>query len=436
MNKAIKQICVLGLGYIGLPTASIFANSGFRVLGVDVNPSVVDIINRGDIHIEEPGLKTVVQAAIYSGNLKAALSPAEADAFIIAVPTPITHDKQADLSYVAAAARAILPHLRPGNLVILESTSPPRTTVDLLVPILEESGLKVGDELFVAHSPERVLPGRILKELIENSRIIGGINPPSSEAAKALYQSFVEGEIFMTDATTAEMVKIMENTYRDVNIALANELAILSGTLGINAWEVVQLANHHPRVHLHQPGPGVGGHCISVDPWFLVEKLPEDARIIGLARRINDEMPYRVAAFLEQRLGGSKRKVTVLGVTYKGNVDDTRESPALSVIAALKERNIEVGVYDPHVKHFECELSSLEEAFRDSDCVLLLADHNEFKYLNPSELIKLVRTPFVVDTRKVLNLDLWKTAGFETCLLGQTKLPIPVPAVMPIGTHA
>lgn len=419
-----KKICVLGLGYIGLPTASIFASNGFQVCGVDVNPAVVDIINNGDIHIEEPGLKTVVAAAINSGNLRASLKPSEADVFILAVPTPITHDKCADLSYVESAARSILPYLRPGNLVILESTSPPRTTEDVLLPILKESGLELGRDLFVAHSPERVLPGRILKELIENSRVIGGINRASAEQTRDLYASFVEGDIFLTDATTAEMVKLMENTYRDVNIALANELAVICGKLGINAWEVVQLANHHPRVHLHSPGPGVGGHCISVDPWFLVEKLPEDAKLIGLARRINDGMPHRVAAFvLEQIRGIARPKVTVLGVTYKGNVDDTRESPALELLAELKAAGVELGIYDPHVKHFEHELHGLEEAFRGSDCVLLLADHNEFKYLHPSELSKLMRRAQVVDTRRVLNLELWREAEFDCHLLGKVALP-------------
>lgn len=420
----MKKICVVGLGYIGLPTASIFASSGHQVLGVDINPAIVEIINRGDIHIEEPGLKTVVQAAINSGNLRASLTPSEADVFILAVPTPITTDKRADLTYVEAATHTILPYLRSGSLVILESTSPPRTTVDVLVPILEKSGLLIGEELFVAHSPERVLPGRILKELIENSRVIGGINLASAERAKELYESFVEGEIFLTDATTAEMVKLMENTYRDVNIALANELAILSGKLGINAWDVIRMANHHPRVHLHAPGPGVGGHCISVDPWFLVEKHPEDAQLIGLARRTNDGMPHRVAALVKERLVGIHRpKVTILGVTYKGNVDDTRESPALEIIAELKSAGVEVSIFDPHVKHFEHELSTLEDALKNSDCVLLLSDHNEFKYLHPRELVKLLRRPLLIDTRKLLNFDLWSEAGFETILLGQIPLP-------------
>lgn len=418
------DICVIGLGYIGLPTASVFASNGYQVLGVDVNPRIVDTINRGGIHIEEPGLKTVVQAAIHSGKLKASLVPMEADAFILAVPTPITEDKRADLSFVEASARAIVPYLRAGNLVILESTSPPRTTVDLLVPILEESGLRVGEDLFLAHSPERVLPGRILKELIENSRIIGGVNPASAERARQLYASFVEGEILLTDATTAEMVKVMENTYRDVNIALANEVAILCGKLKINAWDVIRFANHHPRVHLHNPGPGVGGHCISVDPWFLVECLPGDARLIGMARKINDEMPHRVAAYVRENLEGIPNpKVTLLGVTYKGNVDDTRESPAFEVIADLKGHGIEVGIYDPHVECFQHELSTMEAAFSHSDCVVLMVDHDEYKHLDPVKLGSLMRRKFLIDTRLLLDSAAWKDAGFGVRLLGKELLP-------------
>lgn len=418
-----SNLCVLGLGYIGLPTASIFASNGFRVEGVDVNPAIADIVNSGDIHIEEPGLKTLVQAAIRSGNLRASTSPSPADAFIIAVPTPIAGDKRADLAAVEAATRSIVPHLRPGNLVILESTSPPGTTRDLVVPILAESGLEPGRELFVAHSPERVLPGRILHELIANHRVIGGIDAPSAERARDLYAHVVGGEIHLTDATTAETVKLMENTYRDVNIALANELAVVCGRLGVSAWEVVALANRHPRVQLHQPGPGVGGHCISVDPWFLVEALPEETPLIRLARTINDRMPRRVAALVRNRLGGVNHpKVTVLGVSYKGNVDDVRESPAEPIVEDLLADGVRVGLYDPRARHFSHELSGLEEAFSGSDCVLLLADHSEFHYLDPAKLVKLVRRPLLVDTRKTLDLDAWRKAGFETVLLGQVPL--------------
>lgn len=313
-----QHLCVIGLGYIGLPTASVFATSGLQVTGVDVNPRVVEIINNGQIHIEEPGLKTVVQAAINSGRLRAEVAPVEADVFIIAVPTPIGPDKAADMSYVEAAARAILPRLRPGNLVILESTSPPGTTRDLLAPMFAAAGFTIGQDLFLAHCPERVLPGKILKELIENHRVVGGMTAQCAQRARALYELIVSGELHCTDATTAEMVKVMENTYRDVNIALANELALICEDLDTNVWDVVRLANLHPRVNLHQPGPGVGGHCISVDPWFIVEKTPQLAKLIQLGRTTNDGMPERVVERVMRQLEGvANPKVTVLGVAYR-----------------------------------------------------------------------------------------------------------------------
>lgn len=415
-----QRICVMGLGYIGLPTASIFATHGFQVTGVDVNPYVVETINKGNIHIEEPGLKTLVQAAINSGQLRASTEPAPADIFIIAVPTPITQSKAADMNFVQAAAKAILPHLRPGNLVVLESTSPPGTTRDLLAPLLSESGLEYGRDLFLAHCPERVLPGRILKELIENHRIVGGLTPACAERARDLYATFVAGEIHLTDATTAEMAKVMENTYRDVNIALANELALLSEQFSIDAWEVTRLANLHPRVNLHSPGPGVGGHCISVDPWFIVEQAPETARLIHLSRTINDHMPHHVVAWIKDSLSGIKDpKVTILGVAYKGNVDDTRESPALEVLSELVKAGIRVGIFDPHVHQFEHELHTLEDAFLDSDLVVVLAPHNAYKYLHPSELGGLMRRRALYDTRHLLRLEQWAEAGFETHLLGK-----------------
>lgn len=416
----MKEISVLGLGYIGLPTASILATNGFLVKGVDVSPSVVEIINKGGIHIEEPGLKTLVQAAVNSGNLKAYTQPQPADIYVLAVPTPITEDKHADLRYVEAAAESIVPLLKEGDLVILESTSPPGTTVDFLCPILARSGLALGRDLLVAHCPERVLPGKIIKELIQNTRVIGGINEISARKARDLYSSFVEGDIHLTDATTAEMVKIMENTYRDVNIALANELACIAPRLNINAWEVIRFANLHPRVNLHLPGPGVGGHCISVDPWFIVEKFPEDAQLIAKARRINDGMPeWTYNAMLELLRDIPQPKITLLGLTYKPDVDDTREAPALKLIEMIgRNPDLRLSVYDPHVKHFDYELSGLEDALRDSDCILLTVAHAEFKYINPRQVARIVRTRNVLDTRNVLNRNDWIDAGFNCRLLG------------------
>lgn len=416
-----QSVCVLGLGYIGLPTASVLAANGFQVIGVDVNPHVVETINRGKIHIEEPGLEMMVHAAVNSGQLIATTEPVEADIFIIAVPTPITDTKAADMNFVKAATKAIVPYLKPGNLVVLESTSPPGTTRDLMVPILAASGFEIGRELFVAHCPERVLPGKILHELIENHRVIGGVTKTCAEKARELYASFVSGEMHLTDATTAEMVKVMENTYRDVNIALANELALISEEIGINAWDVVRLANLHPRVNLHQPGPGVGGHCISVDPWFIVEQAPETARLVHLARQINDSMPHQVVAKILQAVEGVQDpKVTILGVAYKGNVDDTRESPAIEILNELGRAQIQVGIYDPHVQHFEHELHTMEEAFLNSDMVVLLAPHNEYQLLSPPEVGAWMRRRTILDTRGTLELDIWKAAGFNTSLLGKS----------------
>lgn len=425
-NSPFQQLCVLGLGYIGLPTASIFATNGIQVTGVDVNPFVVKTINEGNIHIEEPGLKTIVQAAINSGKLRASEAVCEADAFIIAVPTPIKADKSAEMSYVRSAMRAILPYIRPGNLIVLESTSPPGTTRDLIVPMLAETGFTLGQDLFVAHCPERVLPGRILTELLENHRVIGGVTPACAEKAASLYRLIVSGDIHLTDETTAEMVKVMENTYRDVNIALANELAIIAEKQQIDAWRVIELANLHPRVNLHQPGPGVGGHCISVDPWFIVEQAPDEARLIRLARETNDAMPAHVVGLILDALGDvGQAKVGVLGIAYKGNVDDIRESPAIEVVHLLRGRGIEVAVYDPHVREAEFDLSGIDDAFRDADCIVLLTPHNEYRYLDPLEVGKLVRRRTLVDTRNFLKKEGWKAAGFQVVTLGNASRALP-----------
>jgi UDP-N-acetyl-D-mannosaminuronic acid dehydrogenase len=414
----MEKICVIGLGYIGLPTASMFATNGYKVTGVDVNETIVSTINNGDIHIEEPGLKTVVQAAINSGNLRASLEPEEADAFIITVPTPLKDNKEPDLSCVENATRALTPFIQKGNLIILESTSPPGTTSGLIAGILEEKGFNVQKDLFLAYCPERVLPGRILRELIENDRIIGGINRISAEKAAVLYRSFVAGEIYLTDAMTAEMVKLTENTFRDVNIALVNEIGLICSKIGVNVWEVIELANRHPRVQLHKPGPGVGGHCISVDPWFIIFESPEDAGLIKLARETNDGMPVYVTKNVKKLLKGiSNPKVAVLGAAYKGNVDDVRESPARKIIDLLRGE-LTVSIYDPYVKYFEYELSGFEETLTDADLILVLVDHDEFRYIDPMGAGKLMRTKKIFDTRNCINMDKWRKAGFMTFLLG------------------
>ena len=408
----MKKVCVLGLGYVGLPTACMLAMQGHQVIGVDTNPQVVQTISKGGIHIEEAGLKTMLQAAINSGSLIAKTEVEPADVFIIAVPTPLASDKRADTSYVERAARSIVPALAAGNLVVLESTAPPGTTANLLCNTLSESGLEPGSDFHVAHSPERVLPGKIFSELVSNDRVIGGLTPESAEAAKELYASFVEGEIFMTDATTAEMVKLVENTFRDVNIALANELAMIAAEHDSNIYEIIELANRHARVNVHQPGPGVGGHCIPIDPWFIIEESTQADGLIRSSRKVNDAMPGRIVDLVGD-IVGPEGKISLWGITYKGNVDDTRETPAVPIINELKNRGYALGVFDFHARDFDFELDSLETAVDGSDAILLLADHEEFRYLDPHVVGQQMKRRIVIDTRNCLDPQKWKDAGFE-----------------------
>jgi UDP-N-acetyl-D-mannosaminuronic acid dehydrogenase len=414
----INTICILGLGYVGLPTAAVFAVNGFRVIGVDPRRDVVDAINAGEVPIEEVGLKTIVQAAVNSGNLSAHTGPAPADAFIIAVPTPIRPDHTADLSYVERAARSIVPHLRAGNLVVLESTSPPGTTDGMLAAILAESGLAPGKDLHVAHCPERILPGRILAELVQNDRVVGGIDEASAQRAAAIYRRVVDGEVLVTSAIIAELVKLFENAYRDVNIAFANELARISRRWNADPWEVIQLANRHPRVDILRPGPGVGGHCIPVDPWFLVAASPELAQLIHAARKVNDSQPVWVAQRAMAELAGiAQPKVSVWGVAYKGNIDDARETPALQVIAQLEAKGVQVSAVDFHVKRFPWQLDDIETSVSGADCVLLLTDHREFAFFEPQAIGERMRQRLVFDTRHVLPRDRWEKAGFRVITL-------------------
>jgi UDP-N-acetyl-D-mannosaminuronic acid dehydrogenase len=430
----MREICVLGLGYIGLPTAAMFATSGYNVHGVDVKEDVVDTLNNGDIHIHEPGLKTLVQAAFKSGNLHVGQEPIEADAFIIAVPPPFKEEmatyqpedggepieyKQADMRYVRSATEAIVPYLHSGNLVILESTSPPKTTTDLVQPILERSGLQAGQDFYLAYSPERVLPGKILSELVHNARVIGGVNDASAEKGRELYASFVEGEIYLTDATTAEMVKLMENTYRDVNIALANEFSRLAEPLGFDVWEAIELANFHPRVEILRPGIGVGGHCIGVDPWFLVEASAEYTPLIRQARQVNDGQPEHVVSLIEQAFGGSVRGkgIAALGLAYKPDVDDTRESPAIEIVRCLGASGANVRAYEPHVTDFNMAgipiAPSLPDVLDGADAILLLVAHQKFLDLKPAEVAKLTRARLVFDPVHGWNHREWREADFQ-----------------------
>ena len=421
------KICVLGLGYIGLPTASTFATYGLQVVGVDVNEQIVHGLQNGQLHLYEPGLRTLVQAALKSGNLIIQQQPVTADAFIIAVPTPITKEKKADMKYVISAAESILPVLNRGNLVVLESTSPPRTTLDLVAPILERSGLKAGQDFSLVYSPERVLPGQILRELIENTRVIGGINETSAQCGRDLYATFVRGEIILTDATTAEMVKLIENTYRDVNIALANEFSHVAERFGVDAWEVIRLANLHPRVNILNPGPGVGGHCISVDPWFLVETPPDETSLIRTARLVNDAQPQYVVKLIHQYLGELRdKKIALLGLTYKANVDDLRESPALVVANLLLKQGAQVAVFDPFIKndqHFKFHIApSWSEAIQECEAILLLVAHDELLKLEPQQVYEHTKARVVVDTVNGWDRKTWQAAGFQFLRLGDGKV--------------
>ena len=393
-----KRICVVGLGYIGLPTASLLGSRGHAVRGVDIDPSVVETINAGAIHIVEPDLDVMVQGAVRMGRLHAALEPDEAEIFILAVPTPIRADKSPDLTAVEAATRAIVPYIRRGNLVILESTSPVGTTDGVVGRILAESGLEIGHDVHLAYCPERVLPGRILTELVENDRIVGGINQASTEAAVEFYETFVRGEVLSTDARTAEMVKLTENSSRDVNIAFANELSVIASEWGVSVWELIRLANRHPRVNIHQPGPGVGGHCIAVDPWFIVHGAPEQARLIRTAREVNDAKPDWVVERVAARAAQVKEPVIAcLGLSFKANVDDLRQSPAVDIVRKLQGMQLgELIVCEPHLaSHPEFVLTRLDDALERANIVLVLVDHKHFARI-PREVL---HEKILIDTR-------------------------------------
>lgn len=413
------KVCIIGLGYIGLPTAAMFASSGVNVLGVDSNEKVIEALNCGKILIEEEGLCDLVKQGVDQGFLKGGTDPEEADVFIIAVPTPIGHDKKANMSHVISATEKIVPYIKKGDTVILESTSPVGTVNDLMVPILEKSGLKAGSDIYLGHSPERVIPGQILKELINNSRIAGGIDPQSSERIREVYRTFVKGEIFLSDARTAELCKTAENTYRDINIAFANELAIICETIGVNVWEAIELCNKHPRVNIHQPGPGVGGHCIAVDPWFIVEKQPGKAKLINQSRNINDFMPHHVASEIINILNGiADPVITILGITYKPNVDDVRESPILKLVDILKKRGLTVKAYDPHALSNPVLTNSLEGAVKGSDLLILGVHHDEFNNLSFGRLGPLMRHRNIYDTRNFIDAESARANGFKCYLLG------------------
>lgn len=409
-----KTISVVGLGYIGLPAAAVIASRGLQVIGLDVSEHAVKTINEGNVHIVEPDLDIVVRSVVNSGNLKATLTAEKADAFMVAVPTPFKDDYKADLSYIESAAKTIAPVLEKGNLVILESTSPVGATEEMAKWLAEArpdlsfpQQNASNPDINIAHCPERVLPGHVLRELVENDRVIGGMSPACSERAVALYKTFVKGECLITNARTAEMAKLTENSFRDVNIAFANELSLICDKLDINVWELIKLANRHPRVNILNPGPGVGGHCIAVDPWFIVSSAPEEAKLIKQARLVNDAKPEYVFNQIIKEADEFKRPVVAcFGLAFKADIDDLRESPALDIAVKLaKQEGLEVLVVEPNIDAlpnvFEgtnAKLVSVEQAFEEAKVMAILVDHSEFKNVDAEKWAAKV----VIDSRGIV----------------------------------
>ena len=377
------KICIIGQGYIGLPTAALFSKNNCEVVGVDVNEEIIEKLNKGIIHIEEPGLGEIIKSAVENNVYKASLTPQKADAFIITVPTPyIVENYSCDLSYVINACESIIPYLEKGNTVIIESTIAPMSTDDTIKPIFEKAGFEIGKDLFLSHCPERVLPGQILEELVNNNRIIGGVTPQCAKKASDVYKQFVKGEIMLTEAKTAELSKCMENTFRDVNIALANELTKICTEIGVNALDVIEIANKHPRVN----------------SYFIYAKAPQTAKIIKLARDTNKSMPDFVCDNVKKIIPSGK--IAVLGVSYKGNTGDDRESPAYEIIAKLST-NYEISIHDPHLNN--PNFSSLDDTTKNADLILILCDHDEFKNLNYDLILENVKNPVIFDTKNIIK---------------------------------
>jgi len=420
-KKELKTINVIGLGYIGLPTACYLAKAGFKVIGVDKDKKKINSLKKGKVPFEEPGLPKILKEGFK--NFQFSLIPKEADVFIISVPTPIKNSKEPDLDYVIRAVYDIKPFIRNNNLVVLESTVPCGTIKNIVSPILKNG--RKDFNLFLAYAPERAIPGKTLKEIAENHRVIGGIDKASGQMAKKLYSSFVKGKIYLTTAATAELVKLAENAYRDINIAFANELAKICEDKNVNVWELISLANLHPRVNIHLPGPGVGGHCISVDPWFLLDKNNKNKTIYSLIttqRKINDSMPdYVISRVAKDLKTITQPKITILGVSYKANVDDWRETPALRFIKLALKKGWQIKIHDPLVKNFPYKvLTDFNKATEGADSLVIIADHNYYKELNPEKITNM-RNKYIYDARNSIKENLWKKAGFKVKILGKPK---------------
>lgn len=410
----MSKICVLGQGYIGLPTALLFANNGHEVLGVDVNKRVVDTIKAGRMPFEEKGFQELLDGAIAKKTYRAESLAEEADVFLVAVPTPFDSEmRMANLKYVVSACEMIVPKMRKGNLVIIESTIPPKTCDKQVRFILEKSDLKMCDDFYLSHCPERAIPGNTLYEMVYNDRVIGGVDEKSTQLTADLYSSFVEGNLHLTTSTTAEMIKLMENTFRDVNIALANEFAQIADDYCIDIWKAIEIANKHPRVNILKPGPGVGGHCIAIDPWFLTENA-NNSSLIMMSRQINDSMPQYVLKIVKEMLAGIESPtITVFGVAYKGDIADTRATPAKKFIKLAEKEGLKIKIYDPFVKEWSYPILGLEEAVEGSDCIVMLTDHSGFKEMNPTAFHGKMSNLNIVDTRNIIDKELWKKTGYN-----------------------
>jgi UDP-N-acetyl-D-mannosaminuronic acid dehydrogenase len=398
-TNVAKKIVVVGTGYVGLPLAIMLARAGYEVVGVDIEENVVDAINTGVLHLAEEEIKRIFQEPSVRKNLRAQKMPCPADVFIISVPTPVDERKRvADLTMVIKAVESIVPYLRSGNLVIVESTVPPLTCRNIVAPIIEKTGLKVGKDVFICHCPERILPGAVFDEIVNNDRIIGGMDAKASQMSREIYASFVKGNLYLTDDVTAEMAKLMENTYRDVNIALANEFAAVAEGLGIDILEAIRLANKHPRVKILKPGIGAGGHCIPVDPWFIKEVDPINSRLIHTARLINDEVPINIASKIRRALKDIKNpNIVILGMTYKPDTYDIRNSPAQKIIELLKADGYQVTAYDPMVAGHQ--YSSLKEIAKGADALVVLVEHKVIQdeiAQKEGEIKKAMRRPMIL----------------------------------------
>lgn len=416
MKKESKNICVVGLGYIGLPTASILASSGHYVVGYDIEEKKINLLSEGSLPFKEPGLKTIFEGGVKSGRLKFSKEVPQSDVYIICVQTPLTPSKKPDMRFLKGAAERVAEKAKKGSLVVIESTVYPGATEREVIPLFEKRGFKAGKDVLFAHCPERVIPGKIIKELIENDRVIGGFTERCARRAGEIYSSFVEGRIYFTDLRSAEMVKLAENTFRMVNIALAMEFALLCEESGINVWEIIKLANYHPRVNILNPGPGMGGHCLPVDPYFMLREQKGEG-IIWNSLKLNERM-IDYCASKAKKMVKRGRKIAVLGVAYKKDVDDYRNSPGFSIGEILEEEEYKISYHDPYVEHKKV-VKNLDEVIKTASLVIIATDHSIYRNIDPEILGKDMIEKNVLDLRGIINISRWEKAGFKVAVLGR-----------------